>query len=30
LNFMPVSPKQASFNTNVTDSNNKYLVEIVK
>ena len=29
LNFMPVSPKQASFNTNVTDSNNKYLVEIV-
>lgn len=30
INFMPVSTMQASFTTNVIDSNNKYLVEIVK
>jgi hypothetical protein len=30
LNFIPVSTMQASFTTNVTDSNNKYLIEIVK
>ncbi|HJR85299.1 MAG TPA: hypothetical protein VJ772_08035 [Nitrososphaeraceae archaeon] len=30
INFIPVSTMQASFTTNVTDSNNKYLVEIVK
>ena len=30
INFMPVSTMQASFTTNVTDSNNKYLIEIVK
>lgn len=30
INFMPVDPKQASFTTNVTDSNNKYLIEIAK
>jgi hypothetical protein len=30
VNFMPVSPNQASFTTNVTDSDDKYLVEIVK
>ncbi len=30
INFMPVSTMQASFTTNVTDSNNKYIIEIVK
>jgi hypothetical protein len=30
INFMPVNPKQASFTTKVTDSNNKYLIEIAK
>lgn len=30
MNFMPVNPMHASFTTNVIDSNNKYLVEIVK
>src|SRR5919109_1099447 len=30
INFMPVNPVLASFTTNVIDSNNKYLVEIVK
>lgn len=30
INFIPVSTMQASFTTNVTDSNNKYLIEIVK
>jgi hypothetical protein len=30
INFMPVNPIQASFTTNVTDSNNKYLIEIAK
>lgn len=30
INFMPVNPMLASFTTNVIDSNNKYLVEIVK
>ncbi|HEX7275553.1 MAG TPA: hypothetical protein VF248_08075 [Nitrososphaeraceae archaeon] len=30
INFMPVGTMQASFTTNITDSNNKYLVEIVK
>jgi hypothetical protein len=30
INFMPVSPMYASFTTEVIDSNNKYLVEIIK
>jgi hypothetical protein len=30
INFMPVSPMHASFITEVIDSNNKYLVEIIK
>lgn len=30
MNFMPVNPMHASFTTNVIDSNNKYLVGIVK
>jgi hypothetical protein len=30
INFMPVNPKQASFTTNVTDSNNKYFIGIAK
>ena len=30
INFMPVSPTHASFTTEVIDSNNTYLVEIVK
>ena len=30
INFMPVSPVRASFTTEVIDSNNKYLVEIIK
>jgi hypothetical protein len=30
INFIPVSTMQASFTTNVTDSNDKYLIEIVK
>jgi len=30
INFMPVNPNQASFTTNVTDSNDKYLAEITK
>ncbi|HYY85814.1 MAG TPA: hypothetical protein VE594_01775 [Nitrososphaeraceae archaeon] len=30
INFMPVNPVLASFTTNLIDSNNKYLVEIVK
>jgi hypothetical protein len=30
INFMPVSPVHASFTTEVIDSNNKYLVEIIK
>jgi hypothetical protein len=28
INFMPVNPKQVSFTANVTDSNNKYLIDI--
>ena len=28
LNFMPVKPKQVSFATNVTYSNDKYLIQI--
>lgn len=30
INFMPVNPNQASFTTNVSDSNDKYLIEITK
>jgi hypothetical protein len=30
INFMPVRPMHASFITEVIDSNNKYLVEIIK
>ena len=30
LNFMPVNPKQVSFATNVTHSNDKYLIQIAK
>jgi len=30
LNFMPVNPKQVNFATNVTHSNDKYLIQIVK
>jgi hypothetical protein len=30
INFLPVNPKQVSFITNVTHSNDKYLIEIVK
>lgn len=30
LNFMPVNPKQLSFTTNVTHSNDKYLIQIAK
>ncbi|HJU78911.1 MAG TPA: hypothetical protein VJ599_05030 [Nitrososphaeraceae archaeon] len=30
INFMPVSTMQTSFTTNVTDSNNQYLIEIAK
>jgi hypothetical protein len=30
INFMPVKPMHASFTTNVIDSNDKYLVEIVR
>ena len=30
INFMPVNPTQASFTTSVTDSNNKYLIELAK
>jgi hypothetical protein len=29
MNFMPASPMEASFTPNITDSNNKYLLEIV-
>jgi hypothetical protein len=28
INFMPVNPKQVNFTANVTDSNNKYLIDI--
>jgi len=30
LNFMPVNPKQVNFATNVTHSNDKYLIQIGK
>jgi len=30
LNFMPVNPKQLNFATNVTHSNDKYLIQIGK
>jgi hypothetical protein len=30
LNFMPVNPKQISFTTNVTHSNDKFLIQIAK
>ena len=30
INFMPENPNQASFTTNVTDTNDKYLIEIAK
>ncbi|TLX92315.1 MAG: hypothetical protein E6K97_02030 [Thaumarchaeota archaeon] len=30
LNFMPVNPKQENFATNVTHSNDKYLIQIGK
>jgi hypothetical protein len=30
LNFMPVKPKQVNFAANVTHSNDKYLIQIVK
>jgi len=30
MNFMPVNPMHARFTTNVIDSNNKYLIDIVK
>ena len=30
LNFMPVNPKQVNFSTNVTHSNDKYLIQIAK
>ena len=30
LNFIPVNPKQVSFTTNVTDSNDKYSIQIGK
>jgi hypothetical protein len=28
INFMPVNPKEVNFTANVTDSNNKYLIDI--
>jgi hypothetical protein len=30
INFMPVDPKQVNFATNITQSNDKYLVNIAK
>jgi hypothetical protein len=30
LNFMPVNPKQVNFATNVTQLNDKYLIQIGK
>jgi hypothetical protein len=30
INFMPVDPKQVNFATNITESNDKYLVNIAK
>jgi hypothetical protein len=30
INFMPVSPMYASFTTEVIDSNNKYLIDIIR
>ena len=30
INYMPVNPKQVDFATNVTDSDNKYIIEMAK
>jgi len=30
INFMPVDPKQVNFATNITESNDKYLVNLAK